>query len=158
MAWENVNKWVLWSFLLFLHKKQEWDVVLRGSSCAHVFQLPSLQFASVIMFYAATFNTLHCRFLAFSWTCIIQGAVEKSDGFQNEITQWGFTFLCKSFYRWKLSTCHFKSWNVVHSDVSDHFSITAPVLLQDFPSPDESSAPGSPRVLPLCFALVPLWF
>jgi len=31
----------------------------------------------------------------------IQGAAEIPDGFQNEITHWRFTFLCKSCYDWK---------------------------------------------------------
>jgi microcompartment protein CcmK/EutM len=47
-------------------QEQEWVVILRGSSRAHVFQSRSLQFTSVIMSYAATFNTLHCHFVVFS--------------------------------------------------------------------------------------------
>jgi hypothetical protein len=31
---------------------------------------------------------------------LVQGAVEKPDGFQNEVTQWSFTLLCNSCYHW----------------------------------------------------------
>jgi len=31
----------------------------------------------------------------------IQGVAEKPDGFQNEMTQRGLNFLCKSCYHWK---------------------------------------------------------
>jgi hypothetical protein len=43
----------------------------------------------------ATIAQLH-----FPFNLLIQGAAEKHDGFQSEITQWGSTFLCKSYY-WK---------------------------------------------------------
>jgi hypothetical protein len=35
------------------------------------------------------------------FVCVIQSAAEKPDGFKNEITQWGFTLLCKGCYHWK---------------------------------------------------------
>jgi hypothetical protein len=32
---------------------------------------------------------------------VLEDAAEKPDGFQNEVTQWGVTFLCKNCYHWK---------------------------------------------------------
>jgi hypothetical protein len=46
----------------------------------------------------------------------------------------------------EVSTCHFMFCKVSPSDVPYHFSNTAPFSLEDFPSPDESSAPGLLRV------------
>jgi hypothetical protein len=55
----------------------------------------------------------------------------------------------------ELSTCLFMFRKVRHSDVSCHFSKTAPVFLEDFPSPSESSGPVLLRFIPLFSALLP---
>jgi hypothetical protein len=75
----------------------------------------------------------------------------------NEVTQWRFTFLCNTCFHWRTQYLPFYFSKFRDSDISHDFSNTAPLLLDDFPSPDESSAPGLLRLLPLFFALGPRW-
>ena len=141
------NRWFLLQILLLAqHVSGTIMPIIRNSRVLYGWSLPVVFGALVFKFVGMVWSWGLC--VRFAGCFIILELLMM--GIMVPETCWASNKICNKYHLLHLvgilfphiSTCHFKFWKVRHSDVSYHFPNTVSVLLQDFPSPDESSVPG----------------